>query len=254
MFCLTLLAWVGRMHFVASVGTVAMFLIAVCTSIFYGFFLWTLYLALEPFVRRYWPRTLIGCTNLLSGNARDPVVGRDVLLGVLLGVILTLVTRLSNLRGGDPVTAATELLSGTRGAFGLLFTLVPYGVRNAFMFFFLLFLCRLLLRNQWLAAAAWVLIFGGINSLNSSDLIFSLPLNFLFYALSAFFVLRWGLLAMITGNVVALVLTNTPVAWHPSAWYFGNIVVLSAVPIVLAAWGFRASFGGRNLWKHDLFG
>jgi serine/threonine-protein kinase len=254
MFCLTMAAWLGRMHFVASVGTVAMFLVAICTAIFYGVFLWTLYLALEPFVRRYWPQTLIGCTNLLTGNTRDPVVGRDVLLGALLGVILTLISRLSSLRGGEPVTAITDLLSGTRSALGFVFTVAPYSVRNALMFFFLLFLCRVILRNQWLAAAAWVAVFGCINALNSNDLLFDLPLSLLLYAVSAFFVLRWGLLVMMVGNFVDLVLNSTPVAWHPSAWYFGNIVLSFLLIVALAAWGFRASIAGRSLWKQDLFG
>ena len=254
MFCVMLAAWFGRMHFAATIGTVGIFLIAVCTAIFYGFFLWTLYLALEPFVRRYWPQTLIGLTNLLSGNARDPVVGRDVLLGALLGVTLTLISRLSSLRGCAPVTEATDLLSGTRSALGLVFTYAPYAVRNALMFFFLLFLFRVVLRNQWVAAAAWVLVFGSLNALNSSDLLFDLPLSLLVYALTAFFVLRWGLLALAAGNFVANVLGATAIAWHPSAWYFGNIVLTFLLIVALPVWGFRASIAGRRLWKQDLFG
>jgi hypothetical protein len=58
---------------------------------------------------------------------------------------------------------------------------------------------------------------------------------------------------MITGDVVALILTNTPFAWHPSAWYFGGIVVLSALPVALAGLGFRASLAGRTLWTYDFF-
>jgi hypothetical protein len=254
MFSVMMAAWFCRMHFVASLGTVAMFFISVCTAIFYGFLLWTIYLALEPFVRRYWPQTLISCTNLLGGNARDPVVGRDVLLGALLGVGCMLIVRLANRRGGEPVTAATDLLSGTRSALGLLFTNAPYAVRNALMFFFLLFLFRVVLRNQWLAASAWVLIFGSVNALNNSDLLFALPTNILIYALWAFFVLRWGLLTLTVGHFVTYILSSSPVAWHPSAWYFGNVVLTLAVVVAIAAWGFRASIAGRSLWRQDLFG
>ena len=49
--------------------------------------MWVLYLALEPYVRRYWPQAIISWTRVLGGRWRDPLVGRDVLYGVILGVL-----------------------------------------------------------------------------------------------------------------------------------------------------------------------
>ena len=43
--------------------------------------LWLLYLALEPYVRKFWPTDLVSWSRLLAGNVADPQVGRDVLLG-----------------------------------------------------------------------------------------------------------------------------------------------------------------------------
>jgi hypothetical protein len=48
---------------------------------------WLFYIALEPYVRRFWPQLLIGWTRLISGHMRDPLVGRDVLVGVAAGTI-----------------------------------------------------------------------------------------------------------------------------------------------------------------------
>jgi serine/threonine-protein kinase len=254
MFAVMMAAWFCRMHFVASLGTIGMFLVSICTAIFYGFLLWTVYIALEPFVRRQWPRMLIGCTNLLTGNARDPVVGRDVLMGTLLGVAWSLTTRVANMRGGEPVTAATDLLSGARSALGLVFTFAPYAVRNTLLFFFLLFIFRVVLRNQYLAAAAWVVILGALTALDSSDFLVGFAVNLVVYAMWAVFVLRWGLLSLIVGFFVAYVLGSSPIAWHPSAWYFSSIVLTLALILVLAVWGFRTSIGGRTLWRQDLFG
>lgn len=45
-----------------------------------------LYVALEPYVRRTWPEILISWSRLVAGGWRDPLVGRDVLIGVLFGV------------------------------------------------------------------------------------------------------------------------------------------------------------------------
>ena len=49
-------------------------------------FLWVVYMALEPFVRRRWPGRIISWTRLLAGDVRDPMVCRDLLIGALFGV------------------------------------------------------------------------------------------------------------------------------------------------------------------------
>ena len=51
---------------------------------------WTMYLAIEPYVRRRWPHTLISWTRLLSGRVQDPLIGRDVLIGVAAGAVMAL--------------------------------------------------------------------------------------------------------------------------------------------------------------------
>ena len=46
--------------------------------------------ALEPYIRRFSPDSLIGWTRLLDGRWRDPQVASDVLLGVCAGLAMTL--------------------------------------------------------------------------------------------------------------------------------------------------------------------
>ena len=96
-FTVQMVLWICRSHLVLSIGTFAMFLLALCTSVFYGVLMWTVYVALEPFVRRHWPQTMIAWTTLLSGRVRDPIVGRDVLFGVALGTALGLIDRVVNM-------------------------------------------------------------------------------------------------------------------------------------------------------------
>lgn len=50
--------------------------------------LWVLYMALEPYVRRRWPRTLLSWTRVLAGRFRDPLVGRDLMAGALLANLI----------------------------------------------------------------------------------------------------------------------------------------------------------------------
>ena len=62
-----------------------------------GGILWLTYLGLEPYVRRFSPDSLIGWTRLLAGGWRDPRVGRDVMIGIGAGVLMTLVAATHNL-------------------------------------------------------------------------------------------------------------------------------------------------------------
>jgi serine/threonine-protein kinase len=56
--------------------------------------LWLTYIALEPYVRQLWPESLITWTRLLAGQWRDPRVGRDILLGVLAGLLFQIIDQL----------------------------------------------------------------------------------------------------------------------------------------------------------------
>ena len=88
--------WLCRSHVIASLGTLGMFLVAICTSTFAAVLVWTAYLALEPYVRRNWPRTLISGTSVLSGRLGDAIVGRDVLVGMCAGLVLLVIGQATN--------------------------------------------------------------------------------------------------------------------------------------------------------------
>ena len=48
-------------------------------------------IALEPFARRRWPEMLISWSRAVSGRWRDPLVGRDLLIGAVVGTALGLI-------------------------------------------------------------------------------------------------------------------------------------------------------------------
>jgi len=233
-----LVLWVCQVHLVASLGLLATFLIAVCTAVFYGVLLWTIYLALEPFVRRHWPQTLVSWANVLAGHLRDPIVGRDVLIGSALGVTWVLM-----FRGVDLLTArdfanfpgATELLSGVRSTVGLVVEEVPYAIRNVLFYFFLLFLFRVLLRSAWAAVVAFGGMFALLSAPGDARWIGAL-MAFVYFGLGAFVVLRWGLLSYAVGVFVSELLINLPATLDTSTWYFGNMLLLVAIAVALASW------------------
>jgi hypothetical protein len=238
--------WLCQVHLVASLNVLAMLLLAVCTSVFYGVLLWTIYLALEPFVRRHWPQVLVSWTNVLSGRLRDPVVGRDVLVGAALGVAWVLMIRGLDLwtggKGFVSFPGSTELLSGLRSTAGQVLEEVPYAIRNVLLYFFLLFVLRVLLRNQWAAAAAFGGIFALLNALENGDHRWIGALvGLLYFGSGAVAVLRWGLLSYAVGVFVSALLMNVPATLDTSAWYFGNMMLLIVITVALTTWGFFES-------------
>ena len=253
-FAVLMVLWVCEVHLILSLGLLGMFFLAVCNSLFLALIVWTAYLGLEPYIRRRWPQIIISWTSLLGGGLRDPVVGRDVLIGAALGAFWALIGRLANL-WPDSVTPQLdplETLAGSRAAFGQVLQAVPYAVRNGLLFLFLLFLLRLLLRNQWLAGAAWALLFTGLNALAATEHpLFSAAVSFLIFGAMAVVTLRWGLLAVVVGYFLGTLLMNLRVTPDWSAWYSSGTLYIPLAIAAILAWAFRISLGGRRLWRKD---
>ena len=145
-------------------------------TIFVPALAWLLYIALEPHLRRVWPETMIGWSRLLAGGVRDPLVGRDVLVGVLVAIgdalILALHMQLRRWSGQPPqfpvgassnpfdgMAASSDLLIGGRFALSrIIGSVMSIPVWSGTMLTFLLLLVLfMLLRRRSLAMAAIVL-------------------------------------------------------------------------------------------------
>ena len=251
--------WLCQVHLAASMGLVAMFLLAVCTSVFYGVLLWAIYIAVEPFVRKYWPQVLVSLTNVLTGRARDAVVGRDVLIGAALGVAWVLMIRGVELltagagEGFVSFTGDMDLLTGLRSTAGAVLRGVPYAIRNVLLYFFLLFLLRLFLHREWAAALAFAAGFGLLSGItNSDDRWLSAALTFLYFGSGAFVVLRWGLLAFAVAAFMSDLLMDVPATLDSSAWFFGNMLLLMVIAVGLAAWALYTSVARVRLPSRKL--
>jgi len=56
-----------------------------------GLVLLIFYLAMEPYVRRSWPEGLVSWNRLLYGEFRNPMIGRDLLIGMTCGGLILIV-------------------------------------------------------------------------------------------------------------------------------------------------------------------
>jgi hypothetical protein len=242
-----LLLWACRVHVVASMGLPAMFLIAVCTAVFYGVLFWAIYLAVEPFLRRHWPQTLVSWTTLLGGRVRDRVVGRDVLVGVALGVAIAALVRVADFIGGEQVWPSIDLLLGTRSTIGEILTRIVYAARTGIFIVFLLVMLRVLFRSQWTAAIAFVVLLTAVNILGSDDMVSDGLISLLYFSMFAATILKWGFTSLTVGLVIGDLLIIIPAGTDLSAWYAGQTALLIAFPLALAAWAVSTSTGGgRN--------
>src|SRR5258706_3116864 len=246
--------WVCQVHVAPSLGLLAMFLLAIVTSVVNSLLGWTIYVALEPFVRRHWPQTLVSMTTALARRINDPVVGRDVLFGVVLGVAWLLLIGVVDMWAGQENLRTNpgplELLAGLRSTIGVALSEIPYAVRNALFYFFLLFVLRVLLRRSWAAAVAFTLLFSLLGALDAHPLVSSLT-TAVYFGLAAVAVLQWGLLSLIVGVFVTGVLADVMATTQLSAWYFPYTLTVVGIPVALAAWAFYTATGKRS-WTLDV--
>lgn len=214
---------------------------------------WLLYVALEPFARRRWPHVLISWKRLLSGSLRDPLVGRDVLLGAAVGLAMFFVFMTGimgpRLWGQPPMSPGPYLdgsvLSSLRHAcfrvFVNLFSAVLYGM----VFLFILTLLRILVRKPWLAAVLWCLVMStpALGENPAAEWFSGAVRAVIMLAV----LLHGGLLALVVALYFMFSTLEAPLTLDVSAWY-----ALQAVPVVgmlvgVAVYGFYTSLGGKPM-------
>jgi len=253
MFVLEIGLWLCRSHFAAFGDALGLFIIAVSTALFLSGVVWLLYLAVEPWVRRHWPKTIISWSRLLSGQVRDPLVGRDILFGVILGIVWILVFQIRYIPmmrlGAAPGLGSTEALMGGREALGAWLQQWPQSIQTTLIFFFVLFGLKVLLRKEWIAAIAFVAIFALPRSLTSTYVKIELPAEIVVYAIAVLIVLRFGLVPLACAIFTINLMANISFSADFSAWYMPTSILALLSVVALAGWGFYHSLGGQPLWK-----
>ncbi|HEV2691170.1 MAG TPA: hypothetical protein VGV35_21585, partial [Bryobacteraceae bacterium] len=258
LLCLSLASWALNAHHVPAFGEFVIILMGFSTCLLLTSLIWVLYVALEPFVRRRWPQTIISWTRLLAGRLRDPVVGGHVLVGILYGVLLSALVHLLGFLQTQSTGVPNQLilldtlLSVPRVA-SMLAGIPPSSLLNALGIFFVFFLLRTLLRREWLAALTFVLLLSAISTvLTQGSVLAALPIRLAQYSLMMFVMLRFGLLPFVVGQAMVNILLFFPITTDFSAWYAGSTIFALAFIVALGTWAFHTALGGRALFKTDL--
>jgi serine/threonine-protein kinase len=257
-FAASLFGWiVGARHFSDVNVEMGRFFTAVGEALFAAGLLWILYLALEPYVRKFWPRTLISWSRLLAGGFLDPQVGRDVLLGTLFGAVIVVAGRIDFLLRPalgfpalPPLVPSVVWLEGTRQMLLAVADVVFSSVLNALWIVFGLVVINLIVRRVWITAfimTAFLMMttIGGV--LESPPFWLGTIFALIIVSMMVFAILRFGVLATFVLFFVNFVLSNAVLTLDPSKWFFSTSLTLLLMVAALAVYGFYAARGGEPL-------
>ncbi len=250
--------WALLAHHVSSAFEMVLFILALSANLFLGMVTWLLYAALEPYVRKYWPDTLISWSRMLAGKFNDPVFARDVLLGTLFGLASAALEQLQPLveagLGKPPIRpfgmGAPYVLEGLQGGIATVLYQASSSFTSALLIFFLFFVLRLVFRRSWLAAVVMSLLFC-IPSLGAQnpliDALFTAP----FFLAYLYILYRFGLVALTVLYFIDQLADQMPLARPLGAWWTESGVVAMIVILGVAIYGFHVSRAGKPIFGGD---
>jgi serine/threonine-protein kinase len=255
LFALGMASWALATHHMADAGELIIFMMGLNINLMVALLIWVLYVALEPYVRRRWPQTIISWTRVLNGRLRDPVVGGHLLVGIVFGVFSALATQIAALlnmhsTGVPSDVVRLDTLRGVAHVARYLIGMLPNSILNTLGVFFLLFVFRVIFRKEWLTAATFVLFFAVLGSLaHTSSALITLPIRLLQLSVMLYVMLRCGLFPYVVGASVASVLVLFPITADFSAWYAGSTIFTLVCILALTAYAFHTALAGRPLFK-----
>jgi hypothetical protein len=225
---------------------------------------WLYYLAIEPYVRRVWPRMLIGLVRVFSGCLRDPAIGREVLIGLVTGCLL--VAGLTLVAAADwRITADNSAHLANPLSLRIIMSpghylsnrahYIAWAVLAGVSYAGVVVLIRLLVRHAITSAGLSIAVIGllefGLYFMNAGD---SLWAAFI-HAIGVGACLVWlytkvGVLAAIVFFFVMRSMGLFGLAFD--AWSTPYLLAWLAILFALAAYGFWVSLAGQPIFKDML--
>jgi hypothetical protein len=251
-----LLSGLVSTHYAGGISVIwARLILQIGFILFWSTLIWIDYLALEPFVRRRWPEAMISWTRLLGGRLGDPLVARDILIGITGGFVIVLL--------GDLVAMVPEWLGqlplmprGTGAmmrALGSVDLFVGELARrpsrillDSMVMLFAILLAHALLRNRWAATAVAMAIFSAI-ALDAGDAVGSILRSVFLVGVLVLLLSRFGVPSYVAAWLVIFAIFDLPLSLDASAWYAARSAITAAMLLGLAGWSFYRSL------PHDFF-
>ncbi|MBZ5580206.1 MAG: serine/threonine protein kinase [Acidobacteriia bacterium] len=233
--------WLLQTQHVGSFWELHLAILALSLAGFAAALIWSLYVAIEPHVRRYWPDSLISWTRFEAGRFRDPLVASHVLVGLSFRSLVVLYalrfagSRLWGPWALDPIPLAS--LDSVPRFISELLVIVVVGTLVVIGLLFIVVWLRILIRRTTVADIAASILLGA-SALSTSAGVFE---NLALIALTAlqYYWLIWilrhfGLLAGWIADMCGAMIWRTPLTF--SSWYAGRSVALILFYTAIALW------------------
>jgi serine/threonine-protein kinase len=204
-------------------------------------------------VRRRWPQSIISWSRVLRGRFRDPLVGRDILIGGLLGTSFAILQHLDDfaifftpIALANPTEVDWPSLTSLPFATGLVLDDTIHSLMRVMEGTFVLLLLRIVLRNIWLTGAAFVLLIGLMEGVPASEVpILSWTQVILIVSVILFVIVRYGLVATAVGFYIGDVLERAVLPDSLSAWYAPQGLLPLVAVLALLLYGFHIALAGQ---------
>jgi hypothetical protein len=263
LLCVRLLVWMFGVDDLLEPSAMETFMSHLAWALYRFGVVWLFYIAFEPYLRRIWPGTMVSWVRLLRGRFKDPLVGRDVLIGVLVCAVLLVVLPAIVLAGGwlgaapqppSPDDTTLEALRGSPHAVAMMLFEHSQALLRPGMFgIVFLLLMRLLLRRTWLAVGPFLLILAVVNVATGDTG------GMVGWSIWAVFVAAWLLLFFRAGLLSLFVYLGTIGLWgpltlslDPGSWYSSGTYIALLLTLGMAAYGFYVSLSGRPIFGDAL--
>jgi len=248
-FLATLLSDVLNSHFVLASDYLGDLIGLISFSVFPAFAAWLGYMAVEPYARRYWPKLLVSWQRLLNGRFRDPLVGRDVLLGGLAGIAMSAVLMaVAPLADMSPIQVSSSFGRGLLPTIGFCFNETMVTSIAVMPLFALLAISTAILRRRWLGLIATGIVLMAV----------LFPKNLMELAVAVVLVLgcmtvltKLGVVGSASFFVLFLIFAGSP-PFDISHWYAEGAAVSLVFQFALLVYGFYVSLGGQPMFGSAL--
>ena len=200
---------------------------------------------------------MIGWSRLLDGRFRDPLVGRDILIGTLGGIVLTIILLFDWLvptwlglpaPSMSPRPASLAVLFGGRYTLFSMAESLESSVGAALIFLLLLFLFTAILRDRRIAvvaSAAFATVVSPMFARGNPAV--DLAVSVLWAAAVVFVLVRFGLLPLLAASVASTFL-YTSVSFDSRVPYALWSYLLVGTILALAAYEFHTALAGRPMF------
>ena len=253
------LVWVFAAHHVVNGAELRLLLSTLADALFNGAIVTVLYLALEPYFRRIWPRWLVSWVRLLDGRLRDPLVGRDALVGAIYGIGNALILDLYHLvprwlslptpqlwAGGEVVA-----LGGLRHSVAEMVGLPAAAITFVLVGVMMMLVLRVILRKNWLAYGAWLVLCVVMFNFRTSSAALDMTTVLIMVLVALVILIRFGLLAFLVGVLIQRAVELVTITLEPSSWYASGVLLVFTTVAAVTGYAFWISLGGKPLFVDE---